>query len=112
LLIDLLDMWAVFILVLLSFSGFAAYWWQGVLVGAVVVGVSLPDPVSSFAHAMIDSSYRFAPRHGRLIVKGRRTLRAMQSLNSLRMYADACAYRGRVVCGGVGVVSPIAVFRC
>ena len=82
----LLDMWAVFILVLLSFSGFAAYWWQGVLVGAVVIGVSLPVLFPRPLMPLIDSTYRFAPKHGRLIVKARKTLRAIQSLNSLRMY--------------------------
>ena len=82
----LLDMWAVFILVLLSFSGFTAYWWQGVTVGAVVIGASLPVLFPRSLMPMIDSTYRFMPKHGRSIVKVRRTLRAMQSLNSLRMY--------------------------
>jgi uncharacterized protein (TIRG00374 family) len=82
----LLDMWAVFILVLLSFSGFAAYWWQGVVVGAIVIGVSMPVLFPRSLMPFVDSTYRIAPRRARLIVRARRTLRAMESLNSLRVY--------------------------
>ena len=87
----LLDMWGVFILVVLSFSGFAAYWWQGALVGAIVIGVSLPVLFPRSLIPLVDSTYRMAPKHARLIVKARRMLKAMHSLNSLRTYVFTLA---------------------
>lgn len=82
----IIDIWAVLILAFVSIAGFAQYRWQGVVLALLIVGISVPILFPRRFQPLLDSLYRVAPRRGRLIVRGRRIIRAMADLSSWRTY--------------------------
>jgi len=85
----IIDIWAVLILALVSMVGFAQYRWQGTILALLIAVASVPVLFPRRFQPMLDSLYRFAPRRGRLIVRGRRVLRVMAELSSWRTYGLA-----------------------
>ncbi len=82
----LIDLWAVLLLALVSIAGFADYRWQGAALSAVVAAVTIPVLFARRFEPALGALYRFAPRRGRLLVRGRRMIRSMSALNSWRSY--------------------------
>lgn len=82
----IMDIWAVLIIALLSMAGFAQYHWQGAILAVLVAAASLPVLLPQRFVPMLDYAYRFAPSRARLLVRGRRTLRAMARLSGWRTY--------------------------
>lgn len=80
------DLWAVLVLALASMAGFAEYRWQGVVLAAIIVALSIPILFPHRLQPLLDGAYRVAPRQGRLLVRLRRLMRAMGALSSWRTY--------------------------
>lgn len=81
-----IDTWAVLMIALVSIAGFAQYQWQGAVLSLLIALASLPVLYPRRFQPVLDSLYRLAPRRARLIVRGRRALRAMAELASWRTY--------------------------
>jgi uncharacterized membrane protein YbhN (UPF0104 family) len=82
----ILDMWAVMLLTLVSFAGFAAYLWQGALLAVIVLVVSLPILFPRWLDPLVLMLGRWMPTRKRLVERGRELLTAMQELSSWRTY--------------------------
>lgn len=82
----IIDLWAVLMLSLVSMAGFAQYRWQGLALALLIAAVSVPVLFPRRFRPLLDTAYRVAPRHGRLIVRARRLLRAVGDLRSWRTY--------------------------
>ncbi len=80
-----LDLWAIMLLTLVSFSGFQSYRWHGLALLVVVVMVSLPMVRPAMLEPLLVVAAGFTRRR-RLMVKLRRVLRAMGRLSSWRTY--------------------------
>ena len=81
-----LDIWAVMLLTLVSFSGFHAYRWYGVALLVLVVAASLPIVRPRLLEPLLLAAAGKMKRHARLLVRLRRVLRAMGRLSSWRTY--------------------------
>jgi glycosyltransferase 2 family protein len=81
-----LDIWAVMLLTLVSFSGFQAYRWYGLALLVLVVAVSLPIVRPRLLEPMLLAAAGRMKRRVRLLVLLRRVLRAMDRLSSWRTY--------------------------
>lgn len=82
----IIDMWAVLILTLVSFAGFSAYAWQGALLAAIVVVVSLPILRPRLLEPLLALAVRWMPGRVALAERGRALLAAMADLSSWRTY--------------------------
>jgi uncharacterized protein (TIRG00374 family) len=82
----ILDMWAVLILTLVSFAGFAAYRWQGALLAVIVLAVSLPILFPRWLEPLLDKIARLMPGRKRVAERGREVLESMTKLSSWRTY--------------------------
>jgi uncharacterized membrane protein YbhN (UPF0104 family) len=82
----IIDMWAVLILSMLSFTAFAAYAWQGAALAGLIVAVSIPILFPRRLEPLLNTAYGWMPRRGRLLVRARRTARSMAELTSWRSY--------------------------
>jgi len=82
----IIDMWAVFILTLVSIAGFAEYQWQGAALALLIAGVSIPILFPRRFERVIDWICRLAPRRGRWIDGARGIMGAMADLSSWRTY--------------------------
>lgn len=81
-----LDIWAVMLLTLVSFSGFHAYRWYGVALLVLVVAASLPIVRPRLLEPLLLAAAGKMKRRARLLVRLRRVLRAMGRLSSWRTY--------------------------
>lgn len=81
-----LDIWAVMLLTLASFSGFEAYRWHGLALLVVVILLSLPLLRPQMLEPLLLAAAGLAKRQIRLLVFVRRVLRAMGQLNSWKTY--------------------------
>ena len=81
-----IDMWAVLILTLASFAGFAAYLWQGALLAAIVALLSLPILFPQWLEPLIRLASRLAPGRPRLADRARAVLASMSELSNWRTY--------------------------
>jgi len=81
-----LDIWAIMLLTLVSFSGFQTYRWHGVALLVIVVLVSLPLVRPRMLEPMLLAAAGIAKRRVRLLVLLRRVLRAMGTLSSWKTY--------------------------
>ena len=81
-----LDLWAIMLLTLVSFSGFQAYRWHGVALLVLVVLVSLPMVRPAMLEPALLAAAGVAKRRRRLLVQLRRVLRAMGRLSSWKTY--------------------------
>lgn len=81
-----LDIWAIMLLTLASFSGFEAYRWHGVALLVLVVLVSLPLLRPRMLEPVLLAAAGVAKRRARLLVLLRRVLRAMGKLSSWKTY--------------------------
>jgi glycosyltransferase 2 family protein len=81
-----LDIWAVMLLTLLSFSGFQLYRWYGAALLVLVVAVSLPIVWPRLLEPLLLAAVDKMRRRARLLVRLRRVLRAMDRLSSWRTY--------------------------
>lgn len=81
-----LDIWAVMLLTLVSFSGFQAYRWYGVALLVLVVAVSLPIVRPRLLEPLLLAAAGMMKRRLRLLVLLRRVLRAMGRLSNWRTY--------------------------
>ncbi len=82
-----LDIWAVMLLTLVSFSGFQAYRWYGVALLVLVVIASIPLIKPRLLEPALLAAAGHMKRRARLLVHLRRVLRAMARLSSWRTYA-------------------------
>jgi uncharacterized protein (TIRG00374 family) len=82
----ILDLWAVLMLSLVSMASFAQYRWQGVALTVLIAAISIPILFPRRFRPLLDAAYRVAPRHGRLLVRARRLVRAASDLSSWRTY--------------------------
>lgn len=82
----IVDIWSVLILALISIAGFTQYQWQGVTLTLLIVVASIPVLYPRRFQPVLGLLYRLAPRRGRLMVRGRRILRAMAELANWRTY--------------------------
>ncbi len=82
----IIDMWGVMILTLVSFAGFAAYVWQGAVLAAIVVAVSLPILFPRCLDPVLRLLARRMPQRQRLVERGRALLVSMTELSSWRTY--------------------------
>lgn len=81
-----LDIWAIMLLTLASFSGFQAYRWHGVALLVLVVLVSLPLVRPKMLEPVLLAAAGVAKRRARLLVLLRRVLRAMDRLSNWKTY--------------------------
>ena len=81
-----LDIWAVMLLTLASFSGFQAYRWHGVALLALVVLGSLPLVWPTMLEPILLAAAGLAKRRARFLVLLRRMLRAMGRLSKRKTY--------------------------
>lgn len=81
-----LDIWAVMLLTLVSFSGFQIYRWYGAALLLLVVAVSLPIVWPRLMEPLLLAAAGRMKRRIRLLVRLRRILRAMDRLSSWRTY--------------------------
>lgn len=81
-----LDIWAIMLLTLASFSGFQAYRWHGVALLVLVVLVSLPLVRPKMLEPVLLAAAGVAKRRARLLVLLRRVLRAMDRLSNWETY--------------------------
>ncbi len=81
-----LDIWAIMLLTLVSFSGFQAYRWHGLALLVIVVLVSLPLLRPSMLEPVLLSAAGIVKKRVRLLVQLRRVLRAMGRLSSWKTY--------------------------
>jgi uncharacterized protein (TIRG00374 family) len=83
-----LDIWAVMLLTLVSFSGFQAYRWHGVALLVLVVLVSLPIVRPRLLEPLLLVAAGMFRRRRRLLVRLRRIVRTMTRLSSWRVYGN------------------------
>lgn len=81
-----LDIWAVMLLTLASFSGFQAYRWHGVALLALVALGSLPLVWPTMLEPVLLTAAGLAKRRARFLVLLRRMLRAMGRLSKRKTY--------------------------
>ncbi|MEZ5664503.1 MAG: lysylphosphatidylglycerol synthase transmembrane domain-containing protein [Burkholderiaceae bacterium] len=81
-----LDVWAVTLLTLVSFSGFQAYRWHGVALVVMVVLVSLPLLRPRLFEPVLLWCAGWLRGRRRLLVRVRRMVRAMARLSSWKTY--------------------------
>lgn len=83
-----LDIWAVMLLTLVSFSGFQAYRWHGVALLVLVVLVSLPIIRPRLLEPLILVAAGIFRRRRRLLVRLRRIVHTMTRLSSWKVYGN------------------------
>lgn len=81
-----LDIWAVMLLTLVSFSGFQAYRWYGLALVLLVAAISLPVIRPQLLEPILLGCTRWTKRYRRLLVRMRRVLRTMSRLSNWRTY--------------------------
>jgi glycosyltransferase 2 family protein len=81
-----IDLWAVLLLSIVSIAGFAQYRWQGAALALVIAAISVPILFPRRFEPLLIALYGLLPRRGRLLVRARRTMRAMADLSSWRSY--------------------------
>lgn len=81
-----LDLWAIMLLTLMSFSGFQAYRWHGLALLVLVVMVSLPLVRPTMLEPVLLAVAGVAQRRLRLLVHLRRMLRTLGRLSSWKTY--------------------------
>jgi len=83
----IVDMWAIVVLVFVSMSGFAAYQWQSIAMGLIIVLASIPILFPKLLLPVLAVVYRLQPRLGRLLVRARKLIRALADCIDARTYA-------------------------
>lgn len=82
----IVDLWAILALSLLSMSGFAAYLWQAIAVGSIVMILSIPILFPKVLIPVLRLAYSWVPRYGRLIVHIRKIIHSLADAVGLRAY--------------------------
>ena len=83
-----LDIWAVMLLTLVSFSGFQAYRWHGLALLVLVVLVSLPIVRPRLLEPVLLAASGVFRSRRRLLVRLRRIVHTMTRLSSFRTYGN------------------------
>lgn len=83
-----LDIWAVMLLTLVSFSGFQAYRWHGLALLVLVVLVSLPIVRPRLLEPVLLAAAGVFRSRRRLLVRLRRIVHTMTRLSSFRTYGN------------------------